>query len=117
MDELFDNGDDEKCVEYIKNYLPQELKERFSDDQLYYFLDVINDYYVESGVLEAKTRTPLPERIAFALVRLMPSNFCIRSSSNPFSSATLNVIKRGALFPEFLIPFQLLYKDRASTRQ
>jgi hypothetical protein len=54
MDELFDNGDDEKCVEYIKNYLPQELKERFSDDQLYYFLDVINDYYVESGVLEAK---------------------------------------------------------------
>lgn len=54
MDELFDNGDDEKCVEYIKNYLPQELKERFSDDQLYYFLDVIDDYYVDSGVLDAK---------------------------------------------------------------
>ena len=54
MDELFDNADDEKCVEYIKNYLPQELKGRFSDDQLYYFLDVIDDYYVSSGVLDAQ---------------------------------------------------------------
>ncbi len=54
MDKLLDNTDDEKCVEYIKNYLPQELKERFSDDQLYYFLDVIDDYYVSSGVLDAQ---------------------------------------------------------------
>lgn len=54
MDELLDNADDEKCVEYIKNYLPQELKGRFSDDQLYYFLDVIDDYYVSSGVLDAQ---------------------------------------------------------------
>ena len=28
--------DDEKTIEYIKNYLPQELKERFKDDELYY---------------------------------------------------------------------------------
>lgn len=54
MDELLDNADDEKCVEYIKNYIPQELKGRFSDDQLYYFLDVIDDYYVNSGVLDAQ---------------------------------------------------------------
>lgn len=45
--------DDEKTIEFIKNYLPQDLKEKFSDDELTYFLDLIDEYYVESGVLEA----------------------------------------------------------------
>ena len=31
---------------------PQELKEKYSDDTLYYILDVINDYFTTSGVLE-----------------------------------------------------------------
>lgn len=46
--------DDEKTIEYIRNVLPQELKEKFSDDVLYYFLDVINDYFTNSGVLDKK---------------------------------------------------------------
>ena len=44
--------DDEKTVEYIKNALPVELKEKYSDDTLYYILDVINDYFTTSGVLD-----------------------------------------------------------------
>ena len=51
---LQDAEDDRLTVEYIKNYLPQEVKEKFTDDQLYYFLDVIVDYYAESGVLDAE---------------------------------------------------------------
>ncbi|MDR3119136.1 MAG: hypothetical protein LBU44_06935, partial [Mediterranea sp.] len=47
--------DDEKTIEYIKNYLPQELKEKFDNDTLYYFLDLIDDYYAESGILDAET--------------------------------------------------------------
>jgi hypothetical protein len=54
-DELLqDAEDDRQTVEYIKNYLPQELKGRFSDDELYYFLDTIVEYYTESGVLDAQ---------------------------------------------------------------
>ena len=49
---LEDDIDDQKTVEYIRNTLPQELKEKFSDDTLYYILDVINDYFTTSGVLE-----------------------------------------------------------------
>ena len=41
-DFLKDDLDDEKTIEYIKNYLPQELKEKYSDDELYYFLDLID---------------------------------------------------------------------------
>ncbi|MBR5149344.1 MAG: hypothetical protein IKV15_09175 [Bacteroidaceae bacterium] len=51
---LMDDLDDEKTVEFICNYLPQELKEKFTDDDLYYILDVIADFYFSSGLLDAK---------------------------------------------------------------
>ena len=51
---LADDLADEKTIEFIKGYLPQDLKEKFSDDELYYFLDVIDDYYANSGILDAK---------------------------------------------------------------
>lgn len=54
-DELLqDAEDDARAVEYIQNYLPQDLKERFSEEELYYFLDVIVDYYANSGILDAE---------------------------------------------------------------
>lgn len=53
-DFLIEDADDEKTVEFIKNYLPQELKEKFSDDELYYFIDLIDEYYTESGILESE---------------------------------------------------------------
>ena len=52
-DFLLSDADDEKTIEFIKNYLPQELKEKFTDDEMYYFLDLIDEYYVESGILDA----------------------------------------------------------------
>ena len=51
-DFLQEAEDDRKTVEFIKNYLPQDLKGKFSDEDLFYFLDVIVDYYTTSGVLE-----------------------------------------------------------------
>lgn len=45
-------ADDVQTVEYIKAYLPQEVKGKFTDEDLYYFIDVLADYYVESGLLE-----------------------------------------------------------------
>ena len=44
-DFLLEDEDDAKTIEFIKNYLPQELKNKFTDDDLYYILDVIVDYY------------------------------------------------------------------------
>ena len=49
-----DDLDDDKTVEFIRNFLPVELKEKFSDDDLYYIIDVIADYYYSSGLLDAK---------------------------------------------------------------
>ncbi len=51
-DFLLQDADDEKTIAYIRNYLPQDLKEKFSDDEFYYFLDLIDEYYTESGILD-----------------------------------------------------------------
>ncbi|WP_321519956.1 hypothetical protein [uncultured Bacteroides sp.] len=53
-DFLLEDEDDEKTVEFIKNFLPLDLKEKFTDDELYYFLDVMVDYYSTSGCLDAQ---------------------------------------------------------------
>lgn len=53
-DELLrDALEDEQIIEFIRRQLPQELKEAFTDEQLYFFLDVIEEYYAESGILDA----------------------------------------------------------------
>ncbi len=51
-DFLFDEIEYDQIIEGIRTRLPQELKERFSDDELTYFIDVMDEYYVESGILE-----------------------------------------------------------------
>ena len=50
-DFLLEDEDDQKTIEFIKNYLPQDLKDKFTEDDLYYILDVIVDYYTSSGCL------------------------------------------------------------------
>ena len=53
-EELLQEAEDDRLtVEYIRNYLPQELKERFTDEEFYYFLDVLSEYYTNSGLLDA----------------------------------------------------------------
>ena len=42
--------DDEEAVKFIRNYLPQELKDKFSDDDLDYIIDLIYEFYDSKGV-------------------------------------------------------------------
>lgn len=53
-DFLLDAEDDVKAVEFIKNYLPQDLKDKFTDEDLYYVLDLIAEYYTSSECLDAE---------------------------------------------------------------
>ena len=48
-----DEEENRREIAFIRERLPQELKSRFSEDNLYYFLDAIIDYYYESGILES----------------------------------------------------------------
>ena len=46
-DLIRDAEDDRLTVEYIQSYLPQDLKDKFTEEELYYFIDVIGEYYVD----------------------------------------------------------------------
>ena len=53
-DELrMDEEENRREIAFIYERLPQELKTTFSDDDLYYFIDAIVDYYYDSGILES----------------------------------------------------------------
>lgn len=53
-DELrMDEEENRREIAFIRERLPQELKSYFSDDDLYYLMDAIVDYYYDSGILES----------------------------------------------------------------
>ena len=49
-DELLYDEDD--SVKFIQNYLPQELKGKFSNDDINYIVDSIYDFYESNGMLD-----------------------------------------------------------------
>ena len=52
-EEMLFAEEDRQTVEFIKTYLPQEVKERFSDDDIYYFLDAFAEYCEGQGLSES----------------------------------------------------------------
>lgn len=48
----FDGYDDAASVAFIRNYIPQEMKELLSDDDIIYFVDLIYDYYESRGYMD-----------------------------------------------------------------
>lgn len=48
--------DDEKAIAFIRNQVPQEMKEKLADDDVcYYLLDCIYDYYESKGYLNEES--------------------------------------------------------------
>lgn len=44
--------DEQELITFIRNFLPQESKENFSDDDLMYILDLILEYYDSTDLEE-----------------------------------------------------------------
>lgn len=49
-----DDEENAREVEYIREVLPADLKEKFCEADLRYMMDTIVDYYFASGVLETE---------------------------------------------------------------
>jgi hypothetical protein len=47
--ESFDYDEDE-AVKFIQNFLPQELKNKFTDNDINYVIDIVYDYYDDKGI-------------------------------------------------------------------
>lgn len=49
--------DEDDSVKFIQNYLPQELKGKFSNDDINYIVDLIYDFYESKGYLNDDDET------------------------------------------------------------
>lgn len=47
--------DEDDAVKFIQNYIPQEIKEKYSDDEISYIIDIVYDYYDEKGFMNEDT--------------------------------------------------------------
>lgn len=47
--------DDTECINFILNNLPKELKNKVTDDDIQYVLDLICEYYAENDLIEEDT--------------------------------------------------------------
>ena len=45
--------DEDEAVKFIQNSLPQEMRGKFSDDEINYVIDVIYDFYEDKGFMDA----------------------------------------------------------------
>jgi len=72
-EDMFEYDEDE-AIAFIRNQLPQELKTRFSDDDLNYIIDLIYEYYESKGLLnddEAEVEIDLDDLTAFVVKNAM----------------------------------------------
>jgi hypothetical protein len=44
--------DEDDAVKYIQNYLSQEMKGKYSNDEINYIIDVVYDFYEEKGYMD-----------------------------------------------------------------
>lgn len=44
--------DEEDSVKFIREHLPQEMRNEFSDDEINYIVDLIYEFYDEKGFLD-----------------------------------------------------------------
>lgn len=51
---LLDAQLDAEIITYVHQQLPQELKEKLDDDKLFYFHDLIEEFFAESDMLDAE---------------------------------------------------------------
>lgn len=52
MEELLFAEEDRKAVEFIQKYLPQDIKEKFTEDDIYYMLDAFAEYCEDAGLID-----------------------------------------------------------------
>lgn len=68
QEEIFEY-DDEAAIAFIQNYLPQELKEKFPEDTIYYLLDTICDFYEKKDFLDDEDEEKETKELADFLLK------------------------------------------------
>lgn len=91
--------DEEESVKFIQNYLPQEYKGRFSEEDIYYIVDLIYEYYDKMGYFKDEVDDNEEEVVDIdedALIEFVIKN-CKKDNVGKFEPEEITFIVQGEL--------------------
>ncbi len=88
--------DEEDSVKFIQNYLPQELKGKFSNDDINYIVDLIYEFYDSKGYMDETDEDTEVDIDEDELTDFVVKN-ALKDKVGKFSEEEVNFIIQGEL--------------------
>lgn len=88
--------DEDDAVKFIQNYLPQEMKGKYTNDEINYVIDIVYEYYDEKGFMSDGVDEELVDIDEEEIVGYVLKN-TKKEKINNFSSEDVAFIIQGEL--------------------
>ncbi len=88
--------DEDDAVKFIQNYLPQEMKEKYTDDEINYIIDIVYEFYDEKGFFEEAEEDGVVDIDEDEIIAYVLKN-TKKDQMNTFSSDDIAFIIQGEL--------------------
>jgi hypothetical protein len=88
--------DDDEAVKFIQNFLPQELKGKFSDDDINYLVDLIYEFYESKGYFGSDDEDKVVEIDEDELIQYVIKN-AQKDGVGKFKTEEISLIVQGEL--------------------
>jgi hypothetical protein len=88
--------DEEDAVRFIQNYIPQEIKEKYTNDEINYIIDIVYEFYEEKGFMDDGNEDAVVDIDEDELVAYVLKN-TKKDKINNFSSDDIAFIIQGEL--------------------
>lgn len=89
--------DEEEAVKFIQNYLPQEMKGKYSNDEINYIIDIIYDFYEEMGYMNDDSDESSTVEIDEDEITSYVLKYTKKDKINNFSAEDITFIIQGEL--------------------
>lgn len=88
--------DEDEAVKFIKNYIPQEIKEKYTNDDINYIIDIVYDFYESKGLMEESDNSTIVEIDEDEMVAYVQKQ-TLKDKIKTFSADDITQIVQGEL--------------------
>ena len=88
--------DEDDAVRFIQNYIPQEIKGKYTNDEVNYIIDIVYEFYEEKGFMDDDNEEAIVDIDEDELISYVLKN-TKKDKINNFSSDDIAFIIQGEL--------------------
>lgn len=89
--------DEDDAIKFIRATLPQEVSERYDDDEILYVIDIIWDWYEKNGYLKIDAGVTEEEELDVAKLTAYVAKEIKKDGEIMMDSADIDMIVKGEL--------------------